>query len=237
MNHGHLDIGFACVGRLLILPIQTPVVAQPGKCSFHNPPLLNHDETFGPFRAQANLDTDGPTVGKERRTEFMIMILVIAEDELQPGDVWCGRSIYHVGSRTPVLDTRGRDEDGEKQAHTVCQDRAFSPLDFLAPVVPSFRAAGRRRGHGLAIDHTQTGRRRTACLNPHLLPQGIEDSVPRPVLLPLLQVLMNRAWRQQIMGKHFPLATGLEAIQDRVNDLAPLHRGLKGTGPTWFPLR
>src|SRR5829696_6049729 len=123
----------------------------------------------------------------------MIVILVIAEDELQPWGVRYEGSIDNAGRGTTIVDARGRDEDGEKQAHAVCQDMAFSALDLLAPVVPAGLPAGRRRGNGLAIDYPQTGRRRTACLNAHLLPQGSEDLIPGAILFPLLQVLVDSA--------------------------------------------
>src|SRR6185369_4223721 len=99
----------------------------------------------------------------------MIGILVIAENELQSWKGRCGCSAHNFWSRTTVIDARCRDEDGEKQPHAIGQDMAFSPLDLLAPVVAAFLAARRRRGNGLAIDYAQTGRRRTPCLNPHLL--------------------------------------------------------------------
>src|SRR4051794_2964612 len=99
----------------------------------------------------------------------MIVILVIAENQLQAWEGRCGCSIDNVGSRTPIVGARGRDEHSEKQTHAVRQDMALSPLDLLPPVVASVLAACRRRGDGLAIDYAQTGRRRTARLNPRLL--------------------------------------------------------------------
>jgi hypothetical protein len=101
-------------------------------------------------------------------------------------------------------------------------DVALDAADLLACVIPlgiDVRAAFFRAFDALAVD--DTGRRTglaVRCLAA-LLVELEFDPPPRSVVLPALEIPVQRASRRQILGDAAPLTTSTEHVHDAVEDL------------------
>src|SRR5262245_8619995 len=71
----------------------------------------------------------------------------------------------------------------------------------------------------LAIQNASARLGLTSMLDTHLLDQGFIDPLPDAVFLPPAKVAIDRLPRWQVGGKHAPLATRADHIQDRIEDL------------------
>ena len=54
--------------------------------------------------------------------------------------------------------------------------------------------------------------------------EGMMDTRQRPVPVQQFEIIVDRGFRREVLGKRTPLAAGREHVEDRVQDLAHLHR-------------
>src|ERR1035437_10731462 len=94
----------------------------------------------------------------------------------------------------------------------------FPPGDLLTPIEPP-AVGDLGRLHRLAVDAPSAGVGVTTLGHADLLPQTVEDLLPRAVGLPLGEVVVHRALGRQVMGEHGPLAPRTIEVEDRVEPL------------------
>src|SRR5262245_48090123 len=76
--------------------------------------------------------------------------------------------------------------------------------------------------HRLGIDAARTGSGVTPGLLPDRLPQGVEHLLPGAVVAPLAEVVVHRAFKEQVVGQQVPLAAGTVLVKQRIHDLTHL---------------
>src|SRR3954447_18706711 len=92
------------------------------------------------------------------------------------------------------------------------------PGDLLPPVVaPTVGDLGRLDRLAIDARHARAGVVTTG--HTDLLPQGVHDLLPRAIVPPLGEVVVDGALGQEVVGKHVPLATRAVEVEDRVDDL------------------
>src|SRR5262249_22271593 len=109
-------------------------------------------------------------------------------------------------------------------------DVPLAAADLLAAVVAAL--APHLGGlDTLAVDVGHPRRLVPAGLAADLAAEGIDDPLPGAVLLPGLQVVEGGALGGQVVRQHVPLAAGAGLVQQRVDDLAEVHRAGPAAGP------
>src|SRR5262245_22273070 len=102
---------------------------------------------------------------------------------------------------------------------TTCRLR---PLIFFPPVEAT-APAGLGRLRRLAVQYCRARLRRPPFAFPILPPQQVIHAPPRPVVLPLLEVVVDRRPLREIVRQEAPGAAGAVDVEDRVRDLAEVH--------------
>lgn len=118
-----------------------------------------------------------------------------------------------------VLDVGGEHHHHEKQANAVDQDVTLAPIDLLTsvepPLVADFGALDR-----LAVNDRRAGLSLASLRQPGKFPQLLVDLLPQSVLLPAAEVVVNGRPRSEVRGKVAPLTSGLDHVEDRVDQFA-----------------
>src|SRR5438093_4704040 len=110
----------------------------------------------------------------------------------------------------------------------------LAPFDFLAAIIPTFRAPNLGGLDRLAIDARGTRGGLTPRFHARAFTQGLDHLGPCPVVAPLGKVLIGSALGQQIMRQHVPLAPAPVKIENRIKDFS--HVDLTRAPSAWAPL-
>src|SRR5215203_7250172 len=102
---------------------------------------------------------------------------------------------------------------------------ALSALDLLTPVVTALFSAHPGALDRLGIHHACAGLRISARANPEAFADGSVDPLPGAVDTPFPEVVVDGGPLREVVGQQTPLATGLQEVEDGVEDLA------KAVGP------
>src|SRR5262245_21559279 len=164
----------------------------------------------------------------------MIMILAISPDHFQP---WIGRTrqmLQDVGSGYGIVQSCTADKDDQQQPQDIDTDVAFASLDLLAASIATLAPLFGRL-HRLTIDTGGTWRWlfRRRLLPPDLSAQRVHHALPRAIVSPLRNVVIDGALGQQVVWQHVPLAPGAIEVQDSVDDFAHVHRSRSPAGLRW----
>src|ERR1700746_2739142 len=104
----------------------------------------------------------------------------------------------------------------------------LAPLDFLASIVAPGLAPDLCGLYRLTVDTRSAGGGLSPRFPAHPLPQGSQYLGPGPIITPLCKIVIDAAFRQQVMRQHLPLAATPIQIQERIEDLSHI----KLPGPT-----
>src|SRR5262249_47953648 len=67
----------------------------------------------------------------------------------------------------------------------------------------------------------------------HLGTQSIHEALPRSIVAPCSEVIVDRALGQQVMRQHVPLATRAIEVKDGVEDLPHVHGAFSAAAFRW----
>src|SRR5262249_11677934 len=159
--------------------------------AFHDPADANDDETFGAIGLVADLEAE-PAVAIHVIVQQVLVVAVVGEDDIEAGGLG-GAGLGEQELCAPgVGEGGGRGPRGQQQPHGVHQDVTLPALDLLAPVGAHVLAGLGHHLDALAVHAGRAGGRLAAGLGPDALPQGIDDSLPGAVVLPLVVVVVHR---------------------------------------------
>ena len=182
--------------------------AMPGVGAFHHPALGERDKANGTFRSLLHFDSPPGPRFFEPCVQVMIVILAIAKDNGESRELVGAELGAEFDGGGPIIKRGARNQDHEQQPDRVDQHVAFAPVDFLAPIIPPFRASHFRRLDRLTVDASGTGSRRAPFLDAHLGTQAADDLGPRAVVPPLRKVVVDCTLGEQILRSHIPLTPG-----------------------------
>ena len=223
MHVTDLDHGGTRLGTPFVILAVAAGATVPGVGSLHDPAFPHRHKAACSLRSGLHFDMPARPIGLQPGVQRMIVILVVAKDRLQSGEVLRRDLIEQLGSGRSVVDVGTGNQYGDQQAQRIHQQMPLAALDFLAAIVTPVLTADFRRLHGLAVDADRAGRRLAAGLHADLGPQGVHKPRPSAVVAPLREILLGRALGKQVVRQHIPLATAAVEIQDRVDDLAHAH--------------
>src|SRR5438552_3797960 len=96
---------------------------------------------------------------------------------------------------------------------------AFATVDLLAAVRTTLLTTLGRLDR-LAVDGGNGGRRRAPGLPADLLPQGVEETLPGSVAGPLLEVVVDRLPRREVMRQCPPSPALAGMVEQGIEDFA-----------------
>lgn len=113
----------------------------------------------------------------------------------------------------------GGDAHDQQQAQGVDQNVALAPVDLLARVVASL--TGDRRGlDALAVQTAGGGVLVTAAALTRPGAERVMEASPGPIAPPAAEVIVHSRPGWEVAGQLTPLTTGLEHVEDGIDDLA-----------------
>src|SRR5215207_723831 len=98
----------------------------------------------------------------------------------------------------------------------------LAALDLLATVVTALFSPYRGRLDRLRIHHSCAGLRIPFQANPEVFAESPVDLLPGTVYAPFSEVVVDGGPPREVMGKHAPLATALQEVEDGVQDLTKI---------------
>lgn len=96
---------------------------------------------------------------------------------------------------------------------------ALTALYLLATVVTAIFSAHRGALYRLGVHHASAGLRISPQANPKAFSDGPIDPLPSAVDTPLSEIVVDGGPSREVVGKHSPLATALQDVEDGVQDL------------------
>ena len=156
------------------------------------------------------------------------MILVVGENQLQPGGLFLGQTLHNKRCGGPVVDVRSRHEHRENHPERVGDDVPLSPVYFFVSVVADLFAAARGLGT-LRVDATcrRLGFAAFGFTNFH--DQSRVDPVPGLIEAEPHIVVVNRPPPREVVGECPPSAAFAGDVEQRIDDEA--HVVLPGAAP------
>ena len=222
MRVADLNHGGARFDRPFVVLAMPSAATVPGIGSFHHPSFFQRSEAFYPFGARRHFDSPIRSILLEPGRELMVVVLAVPEDRLQPRKP-LGRDLREqLRSGRAIVEARSRDQHRDQQTERIGQQMPLPSLDFLAAVVAPLFPADLGRLHRLAVDAGRAGGRFAASCDADLRPQRVDQLLPRAVVAPLGEVVVDRALGEQVVRQHVPLATAAIDKQNRVDDLAQI---------------
>ena len=220
---GELDHRFAGSGPQLIVLAVTPSPAIPGVGSFHAPAEQDWSEPLGSFRRGSHLDSPVGATLLKPGVEGVVTVFVVAQDDLEARQRLLADSRQKLDCCRTVIDRGAGDDHGQEKPQSVGQNVTLAALDLLGSVESTLRATHLGGLDRLAIDARSAWRGLAPRRDAHTLTQGRQHPVQRPVIAPLREILVRRAFRLQVMRHHVPLAAAAHQVQDRVDHLAHVY--------------
>src|SRR5262245_27451250 len=212
-----------CCTALIVLAVPT-VPAMPGVRPLNHPAFRQRRKALRALWTRRDLDAPPGTMLRHPGVQSMVVILLIRKDRHETRKV-VGRDVAEQErSCHPIIETGTGNEDGEQQPQRIDQEMPLAPFDFLAPVIPTLRAAYLGGLDRCAIDSDGARRGLAPRLHAGLLTQCLDHFCPCPIVAPLGTVVIDGAFGQQIMGQHIPLAATPVEIEQCIEYLPHVHR-------------
>jgi len=196
----------------------------PGVGPFHHPALGERDKAKGTFRSLLHCDSPPGPMFFEPCVQVMIVILAIAKDNGESREIFGAEVGEEFDGGGPLIKRGARNQDHEQQPDRVNQHMAFAPANFLAAILPPFRASYFRRLDRLTVEASGTGSRLAPFLAAYPGTQAADDLGPRAVVPPRRKVVVDRTLGEQILRSHLPLTPGPILIEPRVEHGPHVHR-------------
>lgn len=111
----------------------------------------------------------------------------------------------------------GFERDAQQQPQGVHQQEPLAALGFLGGIVADFPAVG-AGAHGLAVETGSGGLPVLASGLPHLGAEAVVEPGQQAVAGPLAEMMIDGLPRRKVFGQEPPLGTGLDQIEDGVDD-------------------
>jgi hypothetical protein len=96
---------------------------------------------------------------------------------------------------------------------------AFAPFDIFAAIPASLRAALACSWHALRVNDSGAGAGVSSGHQPHCSSKPRVKALDAPASDPLLEVVIDRFVRREVVWKHAPLAAGFQQVKQSVHDL------------------
>src|SRR5579884_2941725 len=190
---------------------------QPGKGSLHYPTLRQDLEPLLLGVAADNLQ-HVPAVVADPLVQGVVVVLVVRPQLLQPGQLLVVQFRQYLGRRRAVVHARPGHQHGQDHAQGIHHDMPLATSDLLAGVV-ALGTARPGRLDALAVDAAGTRRRFTARLAADLPDQGVMDLLPRAVLDPGAEVVVDGSPGREVMRQGPPANAVAVAVEQGVDDL------------------
>src|SRR5581483_7922006 len=211
--------------RMLVIPAQAPVAAQPGERPLYHPAALQGDEAPLPRRTTHDHHPVRPAMHAQPAVQLGAVVLGVRLHHLQARPVLARELREQLPSGLRVIDVGRRDDDRQQQAQRVHDDVALAATDLLAAIGAHLLAALRGLDR-LAVDAGDAGRRLPPSLGAELGAQGIEDLLPGAIPTPPAEVVVDGPPGWEVVGQGAPGAALAGVVEQGVDDLA--HVGLAG---------
>jgi len=112
----------------------------PGVRALNHPTFLSGREAFRPLWACLHFEAPSRTMLDHPRVEVVIMILHVSKNGLKARKLVRGDVAEQVWGRHAIIEARTGNEDGNQQPQGIDQEMPFTPVDFLAAILPALGA-------------------------------------------------------------------------------------------------
>ena len=133
-DHGEADEGGSLAGVALVVAAQTPVAADPGQGTLHDPAFRQHHEAV---HIRALDDLKPPRAGvRDQRSHLRPLIATVSDDALDERKAPACLAQQCLTS-VPVLNVGRVHVDAQQETERVDEDVALAPEHFLARIIPA----------------------------------------------------------------------------------------------------
>src|SRR6266496_4431934 len=221
MNHRNTDK--TCFRRcsMFITATKAAILRQPSIGSLDDPADGQLDEPLAILGPSDDNDLAARLPALDELGETSLGISGIRKDGVE-ARILLRVDLRQAGNATcPVRHVASGDDHGQQQPKAVHHQVPLPPLQPLAAVKgAAFPRPVRVRR--LAIDAGRRPRRRLVFLT-HLLAQAVMDARQRPFLLPLVEVVVDRLPRRELMRQHPPLTPAPRDVENAIDDTAEIN--------------
>lgn len=215
-NHGDVDHGFGGARVAFVIAIEPAIAPQPAEGALDHPAARQHFECVA-FGALDDLHRAAPRLFGPSAQRSGIASIGPEVFDLPP-PVRPVKPRQQLLGGVPVLNIGGQDQHHQNQPERVHEDMALAAVDFLAGIVaPRLAALGALDAP--AVDDRRAGVPVAGFELPQEFAQVRVNRGPQPAVLPLPEVMIDRAPRREVGGQIAPLAAGARQIEHGVEQV------------------
>ena len=187
----HSSTGFYTALIVLAVPA---VPAMPGVGPLNHPAFFQRREALRARRTHLHFDVPASTMLDHPGVQGMIVILLIRKDRAETRKVLWRDVAEQDRCRHTIIESCTGNENGKQQPQRIDQEMPFTPVDFLAAIIPTLGATHLGGLDRLAIDADGARGGLAPCLHAGLFAQGFDQFCPGPIVTPLGKIVLDDAF-------------------------------------------
>ena len=225
LDHGELDNGFCCAGRMFDIAGDAPVASDPGQGALDDPSFRKNFKALCPGFSAHDLEPPSACSCDGFRS-FRTLISLIGENTFDERKSSPGATVQHRRRAVTVLNTGWVNDDPHHQSERIDEHMALDPFGLPARVKAGFPARTRpplSRFHCPAVDDARRGRRLPAFRLAQRKVERLMKAVECAIVTPEVEILPDRAAWPKVLGQMAPLAAGLQKREHALQNLPDIY--------------